>query len=125
MRFRLALAAAAALWTSLAVSAHAGDLSGITGFDEFAEEHPGIASSLKHHPSLAHDSEYLKQHESLTQFLRTHPLAKIELDGEDDEDSPAAELKAAEQDERAAQMEERRRLQQQHHTSWPPPLEDE
>ena len=125
MRSRLALAAAAAVSISFTVSAHASDLSGITGFDEFAEEHPGIASSLKRHPSLAHDAEYLKQHESLTQFLRMHPLAKIELDGEDDEDSPAAELKAAEQDERAAQMEERKRQLQQHHTAWPPPLEDQ
>src|SRR5215470_19315690 len=65
--------------------ASAGDLHHITGFDEYAENHDGVAKALTRHPSLASDPEYLSRHPSLEHYLHDNPLARTELEDEDDE----------------------------------------
>jgi hypothetical protein len=63
----------------------AADLHGVTGFDEYAENHDDIAKALGRHPSLARDPSYLLHHPSLAHFLHDNPTARAELEGEDDD----------------------------------------
>ncbi len=67
-----------------AVAGDGVDLSGITGFDEFAENHEGIAKALSKRPSLAQDPSYLEHHPTLKKYLHDNPLARAEFDAEDD-----------------------------------------
>jgi hypothetical protein len=63
----------------------AADLHGVTGFDEYAENHDDIAKALGRHPSLARDPTYLQHHPSLAHFLHDSPTARAELENEDDD----------------------------------------
>jgi hypothetical protein len=71
----------------LAPGAHAADLHGVTGFDEFAESHQNIGKALEHRPSLAQDPTYLKRHPGLAHYLHDNPMARTELDAEADEEA--------------------------------------
>jgi hypothetical protein len=82
----LVLVAWGLLW---AWPAPAADLHGVTGFDEFAEEHPGVAAALQKHPSFAADPDYLQHHPGLAEYLKHSPIAADELAGEDDTDDSA------------------------------------
>jgi hypothetical protein len=66
----------------------AGDLGSVTGFDVFAENHPSIAADLQKHPSLVHDPDYMRRHPGLVAYLRSTPLARMELDEEADAEVP-------------------------------------
>ena len=96
----LVVAAGLGLAAAWVVSAAAADLHGITGYDEYAENHEGIARALEKRPSLARDPSYLEHHPSLKQYLHDNPLARAEFDAEDDAPPPAV-AKAA-QEERSA-----------------------
>lgn len=65
----------------LAPAVRAADLGGITGFDEFAEEHPGTAQALSRRPSLSQDPDYLKHHPELADYLHDNPLAQSDFQG--------------------------------------------
>ena len=96
------LAVAGALVAGAA--ARAGDLGTITGFDVFAENHPGIAADLARHPSLVHDPDYMRSHPGLVQYLRSTPLARMELDDEADaEIEPTPPAHADQEEEKARQ----------------------
>ncbi len=89
-------------------AAHAGDLGTITGFDVFAENHPGVAADLARHPSLAQDPEYLKSHPGLVQYLRSTPLARMELDDEAEaEIDPTPPMHADPEEEAALKAKQR------------------
>jgi hypothetical protein len=62
------------------------DLHGVTGFDEYSENHVNIGRALSQRPSLALDPTYLKHHPSLDQFLKDNPLSKAELESKGEED---------------------------------------
>ena len=86
MRVLLVLAVLGLVW---ARPAPAADLNGVTGFEQFAEEHPGVAAALQKHPSFAADPDYLVHHPSLAEYLKHSPIARDELAGEDDSDDSA------------------------------------
>lgn len=86
----IVVAMGAALALAWCAAGSAADLSGITGFDEFAENHDNIAKALAKTPSLAHDAEYLAHHPSLKRYLHDNPLARAEFDAEEDQPPPPA-----------------------------------
>jgi hypothetical protein len=45
-------------------------------WDQFAEEHPKIATTLEYKPSLVNDSAYLGKHPELATFFQAHPDIK-------------------------------------------------
>ncbi len=85
---RFALLLAGVLLAVRTVSAR--DLHHVTGFDEYAENHEGVAAALARQPSLASDPEFLAHHPSLAHYLHDNPLARAELESEDDEDTDLA-----------------------------------
>ena len=48
-------------------------------FNEFLEQHPGIAQDLKKNPNLVNDQHYLSQHSELNEFLARHSDLKDRL----------------------------------------------
>ncbi|HXJ34536.1 MAG TPA: hypothetical protein VMS22_10945 [Candidatus Eisenbacteria bacterium] len=82
----------------LACTASATDLHSVTGFDEFAEEHPRIGADLRRQPALAGDAEYLRRHPSLGGFLRDHPNAHVELEEEEPTPLPQKTAPAADEE---------------------------
>jgi hypothetical protein len=48
-------------------------------FHHFLQEHPRIASDLQRDPSLANNSRYLHDHDTLRGFLHAHPQVRREL----------------------------------------------
>ena len=48
-------------------------------FHHFLNEHPRIASDLQRDPSLANNSRYLHDHDTLRDFLHAHPQVRREL----------------------------------------------
>jgi len=49
------------------------DSNKLSMWDQFAEEHPKIASTLAYKPSLISDSSYLTKHPELASFFQAHP----------------------------------------------------
>jgi len=56
---------------------HGIDLNGLLKSDQFAEEHPKIATALAYRPSLINDSGYLKKHPELATFFQQHPILRM------------------------------------------------
>jgi hypothetical protein len=56
------------------------DMSGVGGFEQFAEEHPATASQLARNPALFHDPDWMRHHATLQVFLHDHPMAGEEFD---------------------------------------------
>ncbi len=83
----------------LAPAVRAADLKGVTGFDEFAEGHPGTAQALSRRPSLAQDPDYLKHHPELGDYLHDNPLAASEFQAEADEEEAEDETIISEEHE--------------------------
>lgn len=52
------------------------DLETLRTWSGFAEEHPAVASSLAHKPSLMNDDAYLARHPELRDFFNAHPDVK-------------------------------------------------
>jgi hypothetical protein len=73
--------------------ARAADLHDITGFDEYAEEHPETAEALSRRPSLAADKDFLRRHPSLASYLQSHPSARTEMEDFDDGMTPPSKPK--------------------------------
>jgi hypothetical protein len=48
-------------------------------FHHFLSEHPRIASDLQRDPSLANNSRYLHDHDTLRDFLHAHPQVRREI----------------------------------------------
>ena len=55
---------------------HGLDLNRLLKWDQFAKEHPKIASALAYKPALINDSGYLSKHPELATFLQAHPDIK-------------------------------------------------
>jgi hypothetical protein len=66
------------------VRAYAADLHEVTGFDEYAEQHPETADALSRHPALAEDPDFVRHHPSLADFLGSHSTVKAELEDLDE-----------------------------------------
>lgn len=66
------------------VRTRAADLHDVTGFDEYAEEHPETAEALSRRPSLAADKDFLRRHPSLAAYLQSHATARTEMEDFDD-----------------------------------------
>ena len=45
-------------------------------WDDFAQAHPKIASTLAYQPSLINDPSYMRRHPSLDAFFQSHPDVK-------------------------------------------------
>jgi hypothetical protein len=55
---------------------HGIDSKTLSTWDQFAGEHPKIATALAHKPSLINDSGYLGKHPELATFFQAHPDIK-------------------------------------------------
>ncbi len=55
---------------------HGLDSNRLLKWDQFAEEHPKIATALAYKPALINDSGYLSKHPVLATFFQAHPDIK-------------------------------------------------
>jgi hypothetical protein len=67
--------------TILFEAANAQDIhsSRLRTWDEFAQAHPGIATTLAYKPWLINDPGYLNRHPALSQFFARHPEIKTAM----------------------------------------------
>ena len=49
------------------------DTQKLKTWNDFASEHPNVASALAHNPALINDDSYAKKHPQLSAFFSAHP----------------------------------------------------
>jgi hypothetical protein len=80
LAFLLALGLAVT-WPVCPVRAQDNDINRteLNNFDQYLDDHPGVARQLQRNPSLINDPTFLSQHPDLQTFLNNHPGVREEI----------------------------------------------
>ncbi len=71
----------AVTWPVCPVRAQDNDINRteLTNFDQYLDDHPGVARQLQRNPSLINDPTFLSHHPDLQTFLNNHPGVREEI----------------------------------------------